>query len=286
MGGFQPTIGKWYDYKNYDIDEPQWRRLLNTAEKLENEFGDLFVYERDGSIGYGLEIISSPMTKGYYEKNINKLKKLLNILNEFHYVSTKGNKCGSHIHFNRKTLGFNSKEYSSLLSNLNNNIRKAEEVDHKRANKTIENVVAVMELYREELIKISGRNKSSLRWCQFETSNGYDIEVIKKVAKDKIKSDRNRHNRYKVVNTTNEKTVEIRLCRGTLLWESFNARINLMYNIVNVSRNYQGLINLEKLIVYKNNDKTIQMMKNYIENNDIENRKVDIKEVKKTIINA
>ena len=27
-------------------------------------------------------------------------------------------------------------------------------------------------------------------------------------------------------------------------------------------------------------------MKNYIENNDIENRKVDIKEVKKTIINA
>lgn len=188
MGGFQPTIGKWYDYKNYDIDEPQWRRLLNTAEKLENEFGDLFVYERDGSIGYGLEIISNPMTKGYYEKNINKLKKLLNILNEFHYVSTKGNKCGLHIHFNRKALGFNSKEYSSLLSNLNNNIRKAEEVDHKRANKTIENVVAVMELYREELIKISGRNKSSLRWCQFETSNGYDIEVIKKLQKIKLKA--------------------------------------------------------------------------------------------------
>lgn len=80
-------------------------------------------------------------------KNINKFKNLLNIFNEFHYVSTKGNKCGSHIHFNRKTLGFNSKEYSSLLSNLNNNIRKAEEVNHKRANKTIENVVAVMELY-------------------------------------------------------------------------------------------------------------------------------------------
>ena len=33
-------------------------------------------------------------------------------------------------------------------------------------------------------------------------------------------------------------------------------------------------------------DGSVQMMKNYIENNDIENRKVDIKEVKKTIINA
>lgn len=78
-----------------------------------------------------------------------------------------------------------------------------------------------MELYREELIKISGRNKSSLRWCQFETSNGYDIEVIKKVAKDKIKSDRNRHNRYKVVNTTNEKLLRLdyveERCYGNLL---------------------------------------------------------------------
>ena len=74
MGGFQSSYCKWYDYKNYDIDEPQWRRLLNTAEKLENEFGDLFVYERDGSIGYGLEIISSPMTKGYYEKISISLK--------------------------------------------------------------------------------------------------------------------------------------------------------------------------------------------------------------------
>ena len=33
MGGFQPTIGKWYDYENYDIDKPQWKRLLNIAEK-------------------------------------------------------------------------------------------------------------------------------------------------------------------------------------------------------------------------------------------------------------
>ena len=143
-----------------------------------------------------------------------------------------------------------------------------------------------MELYREELIKISGRNKSSLRWCQFETSNGYDIEVIKKLQKIKLKAIEIVTIDTRLLILQMKKTVEIRLCRGTLLWESFNARINLMYNIVNVSRNYQGLINLEKLIVYKNNDKTIQMMKNYIENNDIENRKVDIKEVKKTIINA
>ena len=146
-------------------------------------------------------------------------------------------------------------------------------------------MVAVMELYREELIKISDEIKAVYAGVSLKHQMDTDIEVIKKVAKDKIKS-------IEIVTIDTRllilqmKTVEIRLCRGTLLWESFNTRINLMYNIVNVFRNYQGLINLEKLIVYKNNDKTIQMMKNYIENNDIENRKVDIKEVKKTIINA
>ncbi|MCR1960747.1 Putative amidoligase enzyme [Thomasclavelia cocleata] len=251
---------------------------------LKNEFGNLFVYERDSSIGCGLEIISNPMTIGWYKNNNDKFKKLLNILDNSHYVSTKGNKCGLHIHFNRKALGFNSKEYDLLLSNLNNNTQKAIRIDHERSNITIENMVSIMELYQEELIKISGRNQKSLRWCRFETPNGYEVKDIKKFAKDKRKSGGNHNDRYKVVNTTNEKTVEIRLCRGTLLWESFNSRINLMYNIVNVARNYQGLVNLEKLIVYKNDEDTIQMMKNYIENNSIERRKVALDEVTKIIL--
>lgn len=74
------------------------------ATKLEREFGSLFVYERDGSIGTGVEIISQPMTMGYYMNNIEKFKKLLEMLDNMNYVSTKGNKCGLHIHFNRKAL--------------------------------------------------------------------------------------------------------------------------------------------------------------------------------------
>lgn len=84
-----------------------------------------------------------------------------------------------------------------------------------------------------------------------------------------------------MVNTTNSKTVEIRLCRGTLLWESFNTRIHLMYNIVNIARNIQGIVNFSKLLVYKNDSETVEMMKKYIENNQIENRRVVISDVKK-----
>ena len=62
--------------KNMDSTKEKLFDALSPDQKmkLENEFGDLFVYERDGSIGYGLEIISSPMTKGYYEKISISLK--------------------------------------------------------------------------------------------------------------------------------------------------------------------------------------------------------------------
>lgn len=78
---------------------------------------------------------------------------------------------GSHIHFNRKTLGFNSKEYSSLLSNLNNNIRKAEEVDHKSKIKPLKMWLLLWN-YIEKINqnRWTSRNKNILRWCQFETS--------------------------------------------------------------------------------------------------------------------
>lgn len=254
------------------------------AQKLKNEFGDLFVYERDGSIGRGVEIISNPMSMGWYMENIEKFKKLLKMLDEMNYVSTKGNKCGLHIHFNRKALGFNSKEYESLLQSVNQqNI--ANNIDHERANQTIENIVAIMELYKDELIKISGRNEDSINeWCKFETLNGSEIKVIKETAKKKRKQGGSHGDRYKVVNTTNKNTVEIRLCRGTLLWESFNTRIHLMYNIVNIARNMQGLVNFQKLIIYKTDKETYGMMKEYIENNVISKRRVSIQDIKKTIL--
>lgn len=183
--------------------------------------------------------------------------------------------------FNRKALGFNSNEFE-LLKNKVSSLNRTVLLDHKRANATIENIVSIMEVFKEELIKISGRNESSVnRWCKFETSNGAEIKEIKKCAKEKSKRG---GDRYRVVNTTNEKTVEIRLCRGTLMWESFNTRIHLMYNIVNISRNLQGLVNLKKLIMYKNDVETIEMMKNYIENLNTEQRRINIEEVKKTIL--
>lgn len=117
-----------------------------------------------------------------------------------------------------------------------------------------------------------------------ERANETEIKEIKRVAKNKSKSGGAHNDRYRVVNTTNAKTVEIRLCRGTLMWESFNTRIHLMYNIVNIARNLQGLVTLKKLIMYKNNWETIHMMNKYIEEQNTEKRRININEVSKTIL--
>lgn len=254
------------------------------ASKLAREFGSLFVYERDSSIGRGVEIISQPMTMKFYMSHIDLFKKLLKMLEEMNYVSTKGNKCGLHIHFNRKALGYNSREFEMLKNNVRT-ISSANRLDHKRANKTIENIVSIMEVYKDELIKISGRDVRNInRWCSFETPNGTEIKEIKKVAESKSKDGGRHSDRYRVVNTTNSKTVEIRLCRGTTLWDSFNTRIHLMYNIVNIARNLQGLVSFKKLIMYKNDIDTINFMKDYIENNNIENKRIIIESVEKNVL--
>ena len=56
------------------------------ACKLGEEFGNLFVYERDSSIGRGVEIISQPMTMNYYLAHIDLFKKLLKMLGKMNYV--------------------------------------------------------------------------------------------------------------------------------------------------------------------------------------------------------
>ena len=76
--------------QDYDVDSSWYWNNNKTPEKfadeLESYFGDLFVYERDGSIGKGIEIISQPMSLKYYLVNQDKFKRLLEMCNEAKYV--------------------------------------------------------------------------------------------------------------------------------------------------------------------------------------------------------
>ena len=69
--GFELEITQDYDVNGYWY----WNNNKTPeklADELESYFGDLFVYERDGSIGEGIEIISQPMSLKYYLENQDK----------------------------------------------------------------------------------------------------------------------------------------------------------------------------------------------------------------------
>lgn len=79
--GFELEITQDYDVNGYWY----WNNNKTPeklADELESYFGDLFVYERDGSIGEGIEIISQPMSLKYYLENQDKFKRLLEMCNE------------------------------------------------------------------------------------------------------------------------------------------------------------------------------------------------------------
>lgn len=277
--GFELEVTQDADISYYTY-ESQNHTPEQLAERLKREFGNLFVYERDGSIGYGIEIISQPMSLKYYHANINKFKKLFSICEEFGYVSTKGGKCGLHIHFSRSAFGFTNEIYQKYINEIGET--KTKKIEKIRVDKTIENICLILETYREEFIKISGRRQSQMSWCRFETDDN-NIINIKRQVKKKKKSGGSHHERYKVVNTTNNNTVEIRLCRGTLLWESFHTRILLIYHLVDIARNYTGLISFKKIIEWKESEKNLEIIKDYIENNRIQNKRIVIDDVKKKV---
>ncbi len=42
MSGWEPTIGKWDDIENFDIQTPIWRRMLNTIAEYD-DFKNVFM---------------------------------------------------------------------------------------------------------------------------------------------------------------------------------------------------------------------------------------------------
>lgn len=71
---------------------------------LSQKFGNLFVYERDGSIGNGVEIISNPMTWNYFVNHLDIFKELLQTCIDNGFDSHNGNRCGLHVHIGRQSL--------------------------------------------------------------------------------------------------------------------------------------------------------------------------------------
>ena len=192
---------------------------------------DEVVFETDGSLDSGFEIISQPHTiDAFYEKT-ECWKKMLDILSDATFKSHNAGTCGLHIHVSKTWFGSTERQQ-------NFNIGK---------------IYKFFDTYWEDLCKASRRDTSSTYYCDKNSKNiKYREENRRHKAEShawqaQAKYDHDtRHDsesHHRALNNSNYGTFEIRLGRGTLNKASFFAWIDLVLTIIkNSSKGCNKLI--------------------------------------------
>lgn len=166
-------------------------------------------FERDGSLSDGgVEMVFFPMTEGYllsrdWEALFERLK--ATGWRSENAVSS----CGLHVHISRQGLGRTTQRQDDAVAKLS----------------------YFMTTYFEDFVKISRRHRYQLEWCEDLGRYASSKSSAKNYAKRK-----GLINRYHTINNNNEKTIEIRLLRGTLNYNTFIASLKLLIHLVKRSK--------------------------------------------------
>ena len=135
-------------------------------------------------------------------------KKLFSMLKRNKYDSESSGLCGLHVHISREFF----KDDSSIMK-----------------------MIYFYQKFEKDVVLFSRRDTMSVRrWSSFY--DGYDKTLIgmKDILNDYDKY--NRHiDRYRCVNLQNEKTIEIRIMRGTIDFKDFIATLNFIIEIAKMS---------------------------------------------------
>lgn len=174
--------------------------ILDIMNENENDF---MVYcSRDGSLNNGIEIITAPATLNYHKTLKTKYKKLFKRLIRDGYRSHNTSTCGIHVHFSRAFFGENEEECVTKLLYL-------------------------VERFWDEIVIFSRRDYTALE--HFAKKTDTDPKDFMRIWN---KTD-NHDGRYFAVNITNKNTIELRMFRGTLNYDSFMA---ILYFVDSLAR--------------------------------------------------
>jgi len=212
-----------YGYKPYPIFHGEGNQFLgvelevdrggysqNVAREVIDILGDDFVYcKNDGSLDDGFEIVSHPATLEYHSQV--DWECVLNYLINEGYESHDAGTCGLHVHMNRKGFG-NTEEEQEL---------------------GISKVLFFIERHWDNVVKFSRRTPSQLdEWAaRYLCSSPEHPEDVLEYAKNDM-------SRYRAVNLCPRHTIEIRIFRGSLVYETFMAALqfcDLLYDISELS---------------------------------------------------
>ncbi len=187
------------DYGGKDDDNA---RIL---KQIANSRGEHIYVKSDGSLDEGLELVSHPMSLDYHKSFCWEeiMKKAIGMCYRSHQTST----CGLHIHVNRNCFG----------------------EDRDTQDEVISRILYFVEHHWNEMLKFSRRSEYAMnRWAA-----RYGYEKTGKEILDKAKKGNN--GRYAAVNLMNWATIEFRLFRGTLKYNTLIAALELVNKICDLA---------------------------------------------------
>ena len=164
----------------------------------------------DGSLSDGLEITTFPCSLNYHKSLC--YKELFKDLVRKGYKSHNTTTCGLHVHVDRKYLGKTNTEIDL----------------------TIAKILYLMEKHWDNVGIIARRKNSNYanRYGEEYTNKDSSLFNVLTVAK----MDAMQGYKYRALNLIHENSIEFRLFKGTLKYESFIATLEFVSNLVNIAK--------------------------------------------------
>ncbi len=177
----------------------------NQLMEIGNRLHEHIYIKHDGSLDDGMEIVTHPMTLEYHVKEM-PWREILREAVSMGYVSHQSGTCGLHVHVNRSSLG---------------NIEMEQE-------DAIARILFLVENFWHELLRFSRRTQKQLeRWAARYGR--------KDDPKDVLISAKSNRDRYTCVNLTPSETIEFRIFRGTLKYNTLIATLQLVERLCDVA---------------------------------------------------
>ena len=177
-------------------------RILNIANREQ----PLAYIKTDGSLEDGLEIVTHPLTRDFHQQQM-PWEDILHACIDMGYLSHRSGTCGLHLHVNRSCFGETEEEQDECISR----------------------VMYFVERFWQELLRFSRRTERQVqRWAARYGYKDKPKEILDHAKKSY-------GNRYSCVNITNLDTIEFRIFRGTLKYNTLIATLQMVDKICDVA---------------------------------------------------
>lgn len=193
-------------YIGHELEIDKGSDMREAVEEISTRLNGICMH--DGSLSNsGIEFISHPLSYNYMLSLENDYRRVFTNLINMGYRSHDTSTCGLHFHVTRP-------ENSDV----------------------IDRIILFMETYKEEIITLSRRNRSEIdSWCNFLSDRRTDVKEKTLKSLDYIKKYKETSSRYMALNLTNSRTIEFRIFKGTLNYETFMADFEFVYNLTTLA---------------------------------------------------